>query len=77
MVADWTSLRYIDLSSSNIVSTIIGHEESALPEDDINNPLMSRCWAVSLDYKGNIISADKLSDYNYRLIVAPHNGGIS
>ena len=76
LVGDYTSLRYIDLSS-NIVSTITGHEESALPEDDINNPRISGCLAVSLDYKGNIISADELSDNNYRLIVAPHSGGIS
>ena len=76
LVGDWTSLRYIDLSS-NIVSTITGHEESALPRSDINNPRMSGCWTVSLDYKGNIISADGINDNNYRLIVAPHNGGIS
>ena len=76
LVADYASLRYIDLSS-NMVSTITGHEDSDLSEDDINNPRINCCFAVSLDFKGNIICADKLSNNNKRLMVAPHTGGIS
>ena len=75
LVADATSVRYIDFSS-NSVSTITGHEDSDLSEDNIDHPRMSCCLAVSLDFKGNIVSADKYSD-GFRLIVAPHNGGLS
>jgi len=60
-----------------MVSTITGHEDSDLSEDDINNPRIDGCCTVSLDFKGNIICADKLSNNNKRLMVAPHTGGIS
>jgi hypothetical protein len=78
LVADETSVRYVNLSS-NTVSTITGHEESDLPEDNINTPRMSNCYAMSVDLNGNIITADRLVFNNYtsnRLIVVPHTGGV-